>query len=167
MRKLFELTSETASIVALFKDIAIEQVVTFEQASKAVGFPVDSRSPSYQTAKRIAVRDHGIVIEGVRGVGFERLNGTGMVRKGHRSMTGIRRAARRGGAVASVAIRQNLTRGEQLEASEQLGRFRIIETTSQSPRPASNRQIIDEPEPARERDPHALLKSITPKKQRP
>ena len=145
MKKLFELSIETQRLAALFAEMAVGEVISFKVASARMAFTVKSGLPAYAYARHIVLRDHGIVIEGIRGVGFTRLDGSGMVGKGHRSMAGIRRAAHRGSAVVTAAIRQNLTRAEMLDATEQFSRFHIIETTSNLPTPKTNRPDFEDP----------------------
>jgi hypothetical protein len=160
MKPMFTQSAETNSIVGFFRELSIGSETSFSAVSKALGFPVASDLPSYQSAKRIALRDHGVVIEGVRGFGFVRLNGSEMVKKGFRTMTGIRRAARRGSAVTEIAVRQNLNRNEMLDATEQLSRFRIIETTSRQFPAKSNRKVAPETLPADQFDTRAALRKV-------
>lgn len=160
MKPLFELSANTQRIVSMFRNLSINAETSFAQASEIVGFEMRSTTTAYHSARHIVLRDHGIVIEGIRGFGFVRVNGSGMVKKGHRTMAHLRRASRRGALVAETAIRQNLTRGEMIEVTEQLSRFRILETTSQSVRAASNRKIPEEPEPETPFNSRAALRSV-------
>ena len=120
--------------------------MSFPAATQAVGFTVKSVLPAYQTAKRIAERDHNVVIEAVRGFGFMRINGSGMVSRAPRFFRKVRKGARREAHVQNIAISQNLTREEMMVATEQFSRLRILETTASSvKRPTSNRRVVEMP----------------------
>lgn len=160
MRPIFETSAETTRLHDLFRDMRIGERISFQAASKRLGFTVSSTLSAYHSARRMAMRDNGVVIEGIRGYGFTRINGTGMVKKGYGTMKAIRRRARHGSAVTEIAIRQNLTREEMIEATEQLSRFRIIETTGRMPVPRSNRQEPEEPPSADIPDARAALKAM-------
>lgn len=150
MKPIFTTSDQTNRVVSLFREMRIEQQLSFQKASEVLGFEVKSTSAPYQSAKRIAARDHGVVIEGVWGFGFTRLNGSGMVKKGFRTQAGIRRMARKGAAVASVAISQNLTRNEMVDVTQQLSVFRLTEVTNRQQAAMSNkkeREIISPAEP--------------------
>ena len=159
MRHLFELSAETVRIIGLFKEMKIDETISFATASKRTGVVITSTTSAYHSARRIALRDDGIVIEGVRGVGFARLNGSGMVGKGYRTMAAIRRASRRGAAVTEVAIRQNLTQSEMVAATEQFSRFRILETTARMSAPRSNKDEIEDPPKAAHVDTRDALRN--------
>lgn len=146
MRPIFTQSNETKLLVDLFSRMPIGASMSFADASNAVGFIVKSTLPAYQTAKRIAQRDHKVVIDAVRGFGFMRINGTGMVDRAPRFFKKVRRGARREAHVQEIAISQNLTREEMMRATEQFSRLRIIETTASGISSAqSNRRIVAEP----------------------
>lgn len=145
MRPIFTQSNETKLIVDLFVKMPIGASMSFVDASNAVGFVVKSTLPAYQTAKRVAQRDHSVVIDAIRGFGFMRINGTGMVARAPRFFKKVRRGARREAHVQEIAISQNLTREEMMRATEQFSRLRIIETTASSNAAQSNRPIVAEP----------------------
>lgn len=160
MRKIFQKSKETDKLVSVFRELSIGQTISFDDCSKVVGFEVTSILPAYHSARRIALRDHGIVIEGVRGVGFTRLNGEGMVDRGYSKFRSLRRMARRGAALAEVALRQNLPQALTIQATEQLSRWRITETTGQVSRPKTNRETVEAPPEAENFDTRAALKAL-------
>jgi hypothetical protein len=145
MRLLFQKSFETNALVKLFvEQIAVGQTVTFGEASARVGFPVTSRLPAYQSAKSIARRDHGVVIGPAKGVGFSRLNGENIVKRGGYIMKGIRGRAQVGAAEAEIALTHNLDRNAQLTASQNLTRFRLAADIATPPK--TNRQIVPPPD---------------------
>lgn len=146
MRPIFSQSNETKKLIELFIAMPVGSNMSFPAATQAVGFTVKSVLPAYQTAKRIAERDHNIVIEAVRGYGFMRINGSGMVSRAPRFFRKVRKGARREAHVQNIAISQNLTRDEMMIATEQFSRLRILETTASNvKRPTSNRRIVETP----------------------
>lgn len=140
MRPIFTQSHETQAIVRLFIEMSIGQEMSFAEASRAVGFIFTATTPAYQSAKRAAQRDHNVVIEGIRGYGFVRINGVGMVERASRFFSRVRKGARREAHVQQIAILSNLPRDQMITATEQLSRLRILETTAMTSRkPASNR----------------------------
>lgn len=146
MKLIFETSYETRTLVDYFRQVQIGSPVSFETVSNAVKFPVHSSLPAYNTARRIAQRDHSVVIEAVRGFGFVRINGSEIVKSADRFFKKIRRGSRREAGKQEIAIMSNLGRDEMLKATENLSRLRILETTSMSSRRvASNKPQVDEP----------------------
>lgn len=76
MRPIFTQSEETKQIVDLFVRLPIGASMSFADASDALKFQVKSTLPAYQTAKRVAERDHSVVIEAIKGFGFMRVNGS-------------------------------------------------------------------------------------------
>lgn len=144
MRPLFTQTTETQALVALFQEMSMNQQMSFAEASKRVGFNVTSMLPAYHSARNIATRDHGVVIEGIKSFGFVRLNGEGMVKRGFRFLKGIQRRTVKGAREQEIALTQNLDRNAQLQASSNLNRFRLMGDIAG--KPASNRKTVEEPE---------------------
>jgi len=149
MRPIFTQSLETSKLVEFFRTVKIGENVSFEAASAAVGFKVSSALPAYQTSKRIAARDHGVVIEGVRKFGFTRLSGSQMLGCAPKFFQHVRRGSRRQSRVQEIAISSNLDRSEMAIASEQLGRLRILEATTSPLKPTSNRPEREAPEAIR------------------
>lgn len=146
MRPIFSQSNETKKLIELFIAMPIGSSMSFPAATQAVGFTVKSILPAYQTAKRIAERDHNVVIEAVRGFGFMRINGSEMVSRAPRFFRKVRKGARREAHVQNIAISQNLTREEMMVATEQFSRLRILETTASNvKRPTSNRRVVEMP----------------------
>lgn len=146
MKPIFEISRETQVLIDYFRQATIGSPVSFDTVSKAVRFKVNSSLPAYNTARRIAERDHAVVIEAIRGFGFMRINGSDIVKSADRFFKKIRRGSRREAGKQEIAIMSNLSRDEMLKATENLSRLRILETTSMSSRrAASNRPQVDEP----------------------
>jgi len=148
MRPMFQRSHETDKLIAFFRECSIGTPVSFADVHKAVGFKVTSSSPAYNSARMIAAKKHNIVIEGVRGFGFMRLDPTAIVNRGGRHLRSIRRRAHRAGHEMEIAISGNLDREHMMKATEQLSRFRIVESTAQAVRAVSNRQQPEQPTPA-------------------
>ena len=146
MRHIFTQSLETSKLVEFFCSTSINERVSFEIASRSVGFKVTSALPAYQAAKRIAARDHGVVIEGIRKFGFTRLSGSQMLGLAPKFFQHVQRGSRRQARVQEIAISSNLDRAEMAIASEQLGRLRIIEATSSPLKASSNRPDRAAPE---------------------
>lgn len=148
MHPIFTRSHQTESILSLFKTLSVGQRMSFADASRALPFNINATSSAYQSAKRIAVKECGIVVEGIHNFGFVRLSPSDIVKRGDKHMMSVRRRARRGGAELEIAIRQNLAREDMVKATERLARFRIIADTAAPTRAASNKPPT--PEPPRE-----------------
>lgn len=159
MRPIFSQSKETQRLVELFVSMSINSQMSFADASKALGFRVASSMPAYQSAKKIAERDHRVVVDGIRGYGFTRIDGTGMVDRAPRFFKKVRKGARREARVQEIAISTNLSRNKMIEATEQLSRLRILETTASRVRPVSNRQE-QEPPPVVKHDNRDALRRV-------
>lgn len=143
MRPIFAQSNETRALVELFVSMSIGQTISFSDASKTVGFTVRSTLPAYQSAKKVAERDHRVVVDGVRCFGFKRIDGAGMVDRAPRFFQKVRKGARREARVQEIAMSTNLKRGEMLAATEQLSRLRILETTASQVRAETNRRMTE------------------------
>lgn len=147
MRPIFNQSHETQKLVSLFLKIAIDQEVSFAEASKMVGFRVTSTMPAYQSAKRTAERDHDVVIAAIYGFGFKRIDAAAMVQRAPKFFRKVRKGSRREAHVQEIAIRSNLPRDEMIKATENLSRLRILETTALSPRKAASNKAERETPP--------------------
>lgn len=145
MRKNFQRSAETDKLLALFQELSIGAPLSFEAAAKSVGFPVGSSTPAYHSARLIAAKQHNIVIEGIRSFGFIRLDSANIVQRGGKHLRSIRRRARRAGHEMEIAISGNLDRDAMMKATEQLSRFRIVESTAQPVRATTNREPVETP----------------------
>ena len=146
MRLMFTQSAETKRLVELFISMPVGSTLSFPAATQTLGFTVKSVLPAYQTAKRVAERDHNVVVEGIRGFGFMRINGSGMVSRAPRFFRKVRKGARREAHVQNIAISQNLTREEMMIATEQYSRMRILETTAANVKaPISNKRVVENP----------------------
>lgn len=159
MRTISEASHETLKLVELFTRISLEKPITFAEASRSVGFKVSSTLGAYSSARRIALRDHNIVIEAIRGLGFKRANGETITHhRGDRHLKTMRRRARRAADEVAVAIGMNMSEDDQRIASEKFNRFRLIGDISANPR--SNRRKQADPEQASEIDNRAALQGV-------
>lgn len=163
MSPSFERSEQTDKIIALFATLSIGATMSFAAASKRLGFQMHSTLGAYQSAKRIAAKDKSIVIESVRGVGFVRLDASQIVARGGYHLRSLRRRAKRAAGEMEIAVKGNLDRDDMMRATEQLGRFRIIESTSQPTRAATNR-VERAIEPPIEAAPAAAMFSSSAKK---
>lgn len=147
MRSIAEMSKETKALIDLFKHMAIDDVMTWDEAGKIVGFPVRSSLAAYTSARRIATRDHGLVIDGIFGIGFKKIDGEAIVSaRGPKHLKSIKRRAQRGAMEMEAAIGQNLDDKTALDASEKLTRFRLLQDMSKSA--SSNRRRTAQPEAA-------------------
>lgn len=144
-RAAFEKSAETAKISEYFQSIPFSKDISFAEASERTGLAISSQLGAYQSAKRLVARDHGMIIESIRGVGFRKLQPDEVLKRSPGHFHAIRRRAKRGGTEIEIAISGNLTRIEMLEATENLARFRIISDTAEPAK--TNRKIQDKPEP--------------------
>jgi hypothetical protein len=145
MRPIFKLSHETQKIVDYFRTLPVGTGVAFANISRAVGFVVNSSTPAYISARRIVQRDHFIVIEGIRGFGCMRVNGSGIVQSADRFFKRVRRGSRREAHKQEIAVMSNLERDEMLKASENLSRLRILESTAVPSKAASNKTVVETP----------------------
>lgn len=157
MRPMFEHTKETDLLIELFKNMSVDKPLSFEVASKTVGFEVRSTVSAYQSARRIVERD-GIVIEGIRKFGFVRLTGEKMAEAGARGFRAIRHRAKREARKQEAAIGQNLDQQHMLVATDWLGRFRLLGDIAQPAR--SNKPQQPAPEQAAPVDIRAKIRAI-------
>jgi len=75
MKKLFELSEETAAIVRYLQSQDKGTMVPYRELSKVVGVPISPNLPKLIYARRILVRDHNAVWVCIKpGIGLRRLN---------------------------------------------------------------------------------------------
>lgn len=142
-RKRFEQTEETAKIIDYLLNAPFNTTIEFDQISGFVGFTVSSQLAAYQSAKRFLLRENGIVIDSIRGVGCSKLQSSDILRRSPQHFRSIRNRAKTGSAEIEIAITGNLDRVEMLQATENFARFRIIADNS---RPAvTNRSPQEKP----------------------
>ena len=139
MRKSFEKSHETDRLVAFFCKLSLSQLTSFDDTSKAVGFAVFPTLPAYQSARKIAERDHGVYVATVRGVGFVRGTHSDMKNSGYDIQNRVRKASKRGASRMLLALKGNLNEVEHREATELYSRFNIISSTASQQRASSNR----------------------------
>jgi hypothetical protein len=160
MRPIFSRSVETRKLLDLFEGASIDTPISFADASRKLGFAITSTSGSYHSARRIAVKECGIVIEAIRNFGFVRLSGSGIVKRGDSHDGALRRRARRAGDEMAIAIVQNLDREEMQSATEKLSRYRIVSDLTSPAKAASNRLVTQEPEQQEPVDIRARLRTV-------
>lgn len=144
-RIISEQSRETRALIAAFVAMSLGQEYTFDQISEIVGFRVNSSLPAYHSARRIAARDHNVVIDGIRGVGFRRLPADQIVTgRGNRHMRSILRRAKVGVREMTIAILGNLSESVSQDASEKLTRFRLFGDLSKNAK-SNRRSTVDPP----------------------
>jgi hypothetical protein len=160
MRKTFEQSAETTKLVALFRGLNYSQKMSFDEASRLVGFRVTSVSPSYQSAKRIAERDFKVYIASVRKFGFVRGTGEDMVGSGVCMLKSMRNTAKRTSSRMLLAINENLDEANHRLATEMYGRANIVAATTAPVRASSNKNKPDAGHASGPFDLSAALKSV-------
>lgn len=158
MGLMFTRSKETEALARFFAEMSIGQTVSIEDLSKAVGFVVTPALGSYSSARRVAMKDSGVVIETVRGVGVKRLSGEeialgrGAYRdaRAHKQLTtGLKEQA--------VALSMNLPRDVASVASRRFERSSIAAHLMTPIKVKSNRTVVPEPEKAEWVDPREQL----------
>jgi hypothetical protein len=158
MKPIFKLSEETRKLLRYFEEIPFNSPVSFDEAKVALGFDYRNCLPSYYSAKKIAEREPGIVIESIRTFGFLKLPGFLIPDVGARDMKRIHRQADRGARRQEIALTSsNLTREQFSFSSELFARFKIISNTS---KPITNRPKPTVPEITYEKDSTENLKKI-------
>jgi len=142
-RPTFKQSDETRKIYDMFGALSVGAAYTFEDATKAVGFKINSMLPAYQSARRKFVKTGLGVIEAIRGSGFKRLPPNEIVAAGTRDLRSIRRKARFAGLKQEIAISQNLEQNDMIASTYLLARFRLLADSSVPAR--SNHKRPDKP----------------------
>lgn len=93
--KPFERSANTAMIYQRIGQMQIGDLLTYKELSDILGEPVDGSNSHLQSARDMAVRYDGIVLENVRTVGYKRLSDTGIVHDTDRDMKSIGRKAKK------------------------------------------------------------------------
>jgi len=159
MRTISETSIETLKLVEIFKALELSKPLSFADASKIAEFKVYSSLPAYSSARRIARRDHAVVIDGIRGFGFQRLPGEDIAkRRGDMHFKGLRNKSRIGASEMKIALGQNLNSETAVEASGKLVRFQLISDTATLAR--TNRRQQEQPPVAQAIDIRAALRAI-------
>jgi len=97
-RSIPELSSEARILASMLSKMEPGQVITYDELSGMIG--VSSSHPTFKarlgTARNIALRDHSVVTECVRGEGVKRLQANELQSVGDDALSRIRRTATRG-----------------------------------------------------------------------
>jgi hypothetical protein len=160
-RPIFIRSAETNALIKLFREMPLDSPMSFLNAAKTLGFAINTKENggAYYSARKIAERHHGVVIDGIRGVGFVKLRGDQISESGERDILAIRRRARRAGKRQEIAIATNLDQRHMMRSSELLNRFRIV--ADAVGRAMSNKRAPAEPQAAEPVDPRDALRSMT------
>lgn len=145
-RRMFERSVETQKLLDLFLALPLDTPMSFADASALVRFRVHSSLGAYRSARIIGERRHSLVIEAIRGSGFQRLTGMEISEAGERGMRSIRVKARREGNKQGIAIADNLDDAHAKRSSELLNRFNLIADIASKPR--SNHRPAPPPAPS-------------------
>ncbi len=88
---------DTQMIYERLSTASIGDLIEYQELTALIGTDVQNKGRGYmETARRMALRDKGMVFQPVRGVGLKRLADTEIVQSGQAYITKIRRHARRG-----------------------------------------------------------------------
>lgn len=140
-RMIHELSAETAAIVEVMKEAIVGQTVSRAEMERRTGYPF--QHSAYQRARHMVLRDHGIVIATVRGEGFRRLAGVGIVDRQASHLGSIRRKSGIVQKETATALLDNMSHRDQMRATQIHAAAGIIRNAAVMP--ASNRRVIDEP----------------------
>lgn len=146
MSKIFKRSAETDRLVSFLSQMSIGQSASFAELSAAAQTKIVSTTASYQSARHIALKKHGVVTGAVRGVGVQRLSGMETVDKADQHMACIRRRARHGQAEVAVAMRTNLTTEAMIDATRKQAAFGLLIQTATAPK-TNRAQYGDTPPP--------------------
>lgn len=138
----FTQSAQTRSLVAVFARLSIGETLSFGELSRKLGFEVGSASPAYQSARRIAHREHQVVTASVRGVGIKRLSGPDIVEgRSEQHFAAIRRRTRRLHDELGTAMLHNLPAATMAAAMEKQGRAGVILMNAAPSR--TNRVVVE------------------------
>src|SRR5215831_19991767 len=89
--------SEILAVAELMMTASIDQIVRYEDMSRAAGCDVRQKRWIVLRAKHLINREHGIVMAPVRGIGYRRLGSeTGVKHAGEKAIKRTRSAAENG-----------------------------------------------------------------------
>lgn len=124
MQTIGEKTSDTIIIERMMMELSVGSELTYEQMSRALGRDAKKHCTSnIQSAKRSCERN-GVILGAIRGVGYKRLDDSGIVKAAQSDTQRILRASRRGIRRLSVANYDSLNSDQKREhttAAAQLG----------------------------------------------
>ncbi len=125
-RPAFEAAVDTRLLLAALSKIGVDETITFETLSDAIGRPVTGGDPHMQSARRMAERDTGAVFSSVHGQGYKRLTDVDVVRASESGLKRIKRAARREGNRLSTVDPIKLSNGDRDLYHARLSSFAIV-----------------------------------------
>ena len=94
-KNLFEISVDTRMLYDLLSKAPVGETVTFARMSEALGRRVEGADSHLQSALRRLVSLDQKVFSNVRGVGYQRLSDTEIVKSGERDRDHIQRSARK------------------------------------------------------------------------
>lgn len=123
---IHKLSADASLLSQHLARVAVGQVVTYAELSAIISKPVGGAFPALRTALHIVFRDHDMVFDCVRTIGFKRLGDSDIVKSGHHDAERIRRAARRAMLRQTKADFTKLSREEQARFTAQVSTMATI-----------------------------------------
>lgn len=132
----FTTSEKTLAIVSVLKNMSFGQVMTYQEMTDRVGFPVDSRNHFLKSARDIVLRDHSVeIVWAEKKISFRRTT-VEEVARAKKRFDRIRGQAKRGQQAIVPALRSNNLR-EQAVASTTAAKLSL----ARGLRAESNREI--------------------------
>ncbi len=116
-----ELSLETQAIVKLMLEVKLGEIITYETLSEAIEMPVQAghgNGSGYGrlgSARRILERDHNMVFSAVSGEGLKLMDSDGRLDIGIHNVNGIRRRARKTGAMLAKTDQTTMSNDARIE----------------------------------------------------
>ena len=108
-RPQFTLSIETQLIADRLSAVAMGEQVSYDELSKIAGSNVREDRGALESARRVVLREHGIVFDVVRGSGLIRLDDNAIIESRARDVRHINRAAHKAMVKQSKANYESLT----------------------------------------------------------
>lgn len=112
---------QTQRLVDVFAALAIGERLSWVDAASKCGVEVDALRKRLQSARRVALHEHAVIIVSIPGVGFERLPQDAADLPATKYLAGARSKARR----ARDVIRKGVTDWERIERTKKNELFAI------------------------------------------
>lgn len=92
---IHSMADETRALIEAMKEAYVGQTFTYDQLSKIAGVRVNGTFPGLQTVRKRLLKDYGIVLAAVRGIGLKRLSDTEILSTGKGVRSSLRRKSSR------------------------------------------------------------------------
>lgn len=122
----FELSVETRILIDAFAKLEKGQSVSYAALTEKLGQRVTGGHPALQSAKRVLLRDSGMVFAPIRGEGLKRLTDEEIIGSGEKRIQGIRRAAKRAVRVTAQADYDALSEEAKVKHNANLSLFGVF-----------------------------------------